>query len=322
MSGALLSADAASALPRYISLSEAIGRAEAMPPFRVPGLVHSALTGISGEPFVGKSSLIAHLVVSGLSGAPFLGVDWTVRPDRFLVLCTDPGGVNEYGKRFQDAGLSGDREDRLHLLESVGVTNEWWERLRTNPSLPLSSQSVVIVDNLTGAVDDLNDGQGTGAFFAQINEELCRFGIGVVLTLHRSDKRGASGYKPTVPMGHTGISGAVRHRLDLTRSNGSVRLTTRGNQASDRLDITFRQGEHAADMVISSSESRASRPKETLDKNRAKVDFLLANPSAVTKKDKAALLATQFGGRASGYEKALQPSRPLGQLLAAGGGTT
>lgn len=297
---------------KTLSLEDMIRRAEARPPFRVPGLIHSALTGVAGEPFVGKSSLATHLVISGIRGESFLGVPWESKPDRILLALTDPGAVEEYGDRFKTAGLvSGELRTHEGAVSAGG-----WAELRQDQSFPLTDHSLVVIDTLTGCLPDLNSITDAYDFFGEVTAELCAHGVAVVVLMHMSEKRGKDGYRMRVPMGTTSISSHIRHRLTLTRApGGGVSVTTTGNQATEELDIVARQRKHAADWEVISAGPRVKREKATLDRNAEIADWVVAECQGSNKTAAADKVAKQFGLTRATAKKRLQPSQSVGKLV-------
>lgn len=301
-------------LPRIRTRLEV--KAEARPPFRVPGLIHSALTGIVGEPYAGKSGLASHLIASGLLGTPFLDVGWDTAPDQVVLVSTDPGSDHEYNGRFDQLGLE-DSEPRLSFVDppagSLG-----WGAMRDH--LALTPASLVVVDNVTGFVPDINSTKDVYGFFDPIERELCAFGVAVVVIAHKSEKSGPHG-KSRTPMGSTAISAKFRHVVYVDRIAGGqrLRLSTDGNECEARQTVLLDRGVHAAAFTVAEAGPTATRSRELdrarLDRNADMAAWVLTECQGRNKTETAAALSAKFGGQPSGHAKNLQPGRPLGHLL-------
>ena len=288
-------------------------RARRRDPFRVPGLVHSALTGFVGEPYAGKSSLSANLIASAMLRTDFLGLPWDEHPDRIVLVCTDPGNAAEYSDRLDELGAPDDGH-RVVVFEAAPTAPEW---ANIRKDFTLTPKSLVLVDNLLGVAPDVNSTKDVAGFFDSVQHHLCHHGVAVVVVAHKSEKSGLHG-KSRVPMGSTGISAKFRHvvYVDPREGNG-VALRVRGNQVAGEHVWSLSRGDAAADLRVVSSEAVVprDRARETFERNAAIADFIVTQCQGLNKTQAAAKAAGQFALSHGTVAKHLQPGGPLGQLV-------
>ncbi len=288
-------------------------RAGRRDPFRVPGLVHSSLTGFVGEPYAGKSSLSANLIASAVQGADFLDVPWDEHPDRIVLVCTDPGNAAEYSDRLEELGVTDD-DGRVVVFESAPMSEGWAD---VRQDFALTPSSLVIVDNLMGVSPDVNSTKDVGGFFDAVQHHLCTHGVAVVVIAHKSEKYGERG-KARTPMGSTAISAKFRHVVYVDPREGSgIALRVRGNQVSGEQLWTLSRGGGAADLHVTSTEAVVprNRSKEIHDRNANVADFLVTECGGLSKKDAAAKAAPVFHLTPGTLEKHMGPSGPVGTLV-------
>ena len=305
--------------PSILTLHEVLERQRSRPSFRVPGLIHGTLTGLVGEPAAGKSALAVCLIASGLaSGGTFLGRSWAERPDRVVLCTTDAGGLAEYANRLNELGVSDmATADRLHLVEDPPTATAGWAAIRQRTGL--TSRSLVIIDNLTGFMPDINSTKDAHAFFGAIRAALIQHGVGVVVVAHKSEKFGERG-KARTPMGTTAISAYLRHAVFVDRATEGVRLTTWGNEcpAPEVLHLVRKGSSAAAYEVVAeelASATAARRRAETMDERAAIADWVVGHCQGKNKTATAKEIANHFGGTEGTYLKRLQPQQPIGHLL-------
>lgn len=312
---------------QLLTYAEVRARQKNAPPFLVPGLVSAHLTGLIGEPYAGKSSVATNLVASALTGGEFLGRPWARRPDRAVVVCTDPGLVDEYTNRLADLAEAAGREDygTVVFLERAPRTVDDWEEFATDARI--GSGTLVVVDNLSGVVDT-NNAQEVRPFLEAVTD-VCVTArrAPVVIAAHSSSKTGFNGRKPKGALGLTSISGAFRLELRISRNpDGSiVTVDTQGNQLPEPERLVLHRGPAgAADLQLESSvglrQLTEKRSAATYDKRADMAAFVVAECQGQNKAATAVALARRFGGTAGSHGKWLQPSGPLGQMLTHDGG--
>ncbi|MER7071022.1 AAA family ATPase [Terrabacter sp. NPDC000476] len=304
--------------PRLYSLAELLH--DGLPPFRVSGLVHRDLTGIAGPPYTGKSTLVAGLA-AGLSGGCFLGRPWERPPDRILFVCTDMGSHRQMARLVASMGLSPDSPD-VTIAAEAPADKAGWVDLRRRAGL--TSDSLVVIDNLSAIVGDFNDSGACKTFFDALRQAFVSEDISTVVVMHMSEKAPNYGPQRLQPLGSTVISAALRHVLYVVpKGEGMAEITTRGNDLEEPLVLSVRtvRGEDgpAGFEVLTEQavgDRKRQRDRDTLDQNALRSSWVVANCQGMNKQQTADALAAEFGGKASGHAKQLQPSRPLGMMLA------
>ncbi|MEW1955143.1 AAA family ATPase [Terrabacter sp. NPDC080008] len=305
--------------PKLMSHAEVLSRGAGSAPFLVPGLVSADLTGVIGEPYAGKSSLVVNLVNGALTTGDFLGRRFTRRPERAVLVCTDAGLADEYARRLEELAGPGSDFGSVIYAERAPRSPDGWEGFAQKARI--GSGTLVVVDNLSGVVDT-NNAQEVRPFLAAV-VDVCVTArrAPVVVVAHSSAKPGFNGRKAKGPMGLTSISGAFRLELRVAAgSGGALTVETKGNQIREpeRLCLT-RGSAGAGDLHVTSSEplseSAARRQTKTLDQRADMARFVVEQCQGLSKADAAAALARTFGGSSGTHAKRLQPSQPLGQQL-------
>lgn len=292
------------------------------PPFAVAGLIHRSLTGIVGEPYIGKSALVALLVSTALARSEFLGRPWNSDVAGVLLVGTDASSADEYESRLTETGLLSEDDPRVHYLERFPSDQSQWEEVVDQ--LDIGDDWVVVIDNLTGVIPDLNSTKDVHDFFQLIESSLCALGTCVIVVAHKSEKTGERG-KSRTPMGSTGISARLRHVLYLDLKSKELTLTAKGNGVPEGEELKLRRGGRgAADYEVLSavpvSQSDRQRDKATLDKRAEIARWVVANCQGMSKTEAAEAISARSGGSVSTHQKNLQPSRALGKLLVCEGG--
>lgn len=121
--------------------------------YLIDGVVHSAVTTIQGDSYLGKTFLALDIARSLITGDPFLGRAVVRQVDRVAFLSTDPGGKYEMAQRVRDAGI-----DRKRIvLKSFYAPNDWagWTTVMTGLQT-LGAGVAIVVDNTTDLAIDAN----------------------------------------------------------------------------------------------------------------------------------------------------------------------
>jgi hypothetical protein len=164
----------------------------------IPGLIHSGLTCVTGQPYAGKTTLcvaLARLLLDGAKVGPWQA---SQRFERVLICAETADSAARADRALCEYG------DRAW----VGVTQLWAavDGSRFGNYLRDAGVGVVIIDSAYRAAGDVNDSNGSGAFVECVSQ----IGLPVVVVHH--EKRGAGG---TGPAGWQGWPAAYRHTLEV-----------------------------------------------------------------------------------------------------------
>lgn len=309
--------------------SDALKEADDVEPWLIEGVISSGSTLLYGQAKVGKSFLVSALIASLMSGQDYLGRPVPRDRDFSVALCwCDDGDRATYARQVREVLPEG-AAAQVGFYTMPPMSQERWDELYNQ--VTERKHSLVVIDNLTQALDgDINSQRDVGRFFQGVRK-FTRSGIPVVIVGHSSDKVGVSGYAPDKPMGSSAIRGAVRWLCYVKRSNkGNITLTFSGNHASAH-KITVKHGVGARFDVIASMDSeqveaesknrQRQRDKSTLDRNQKMAEYVVTNCQGMSGREAAKRLADQFGGSAATHQSSIS-SRGLSKLLTCGDGDT
>lgn len=264
---------------------DAVIEAERVEPWLIPGVISSGSTLLYGQAKAGKSFLVSALIAALTSGADYLGRPVPQDRDLSVAMCwCDDGDRAAYARQISEVLPEGARA-QVGFYTMPAMTPERWDELHRE--IIERRHSLVVVDNLTQALDgSLNSQEDVGKFFHGVRK-FTRAGIPVVIVGHSSDKVGQNGYAPDKPMGSSAIRGAVRWLCYVKRSNtGKITLSFSGNVAEPHR-ITVKHGTGAQFDVIDTLDSRQvqaeaqnrqrQRAAKTLDDRAAKAAFVVVN---------------------------------------------
>jgi hypothetical protein len=298
----------------------------------IDGILSADTTLLYGEPKLGKSYFVSAMLAALATGADtFLGkkITGTYRP----ALCwTDDRGWREYKKRMSDADEIRAADDldlsfvRLSVMRSV----EQWEDL--SRVLSREGRDLVVIDNMTSAVDgSLNDDRTVRAFFAGV-KVLTDAGMAVLILAHASDAKDQYGRGGRRPQGHTLTSASVRWRCFMERARGpyNVKLSFSGNVADpheitvhgDRMTYGVLSTKDAGQLRTEKAERTRNRDKATLDENAKIAQWVVDNGQGKSASALGHELAGAFGGAAGTHTTNLNSRRKYGAMLTRGSGSS
>ncbi|MCG2624697.1 AAA family ATPase [Arthrobacter sp. I2-34] len=298
---------------RIFTLEEAMQLEQ--PTWVVEGMVHSALTLVTGQPKSGKSSLVQNLIAAVLTEAKFLGRS-IADVGRVVVLTTDAAGVPEYRDRVIGAGVTAATAgERLRLVEAHSLDQVVLGEI-ANVIGP-GEGDLLIIDHLSDMAGSLNSQEDVTRIIQLILE--AANGAAVVLLAHSTTVRNANGSTAKKPLGSTVIEGKARWIVHVERKGDRLTVTTRGNELQGER-VTVAVGERATDMavsdVVSSGELSKKRSGKAEATKREQLAWYRANCGGKTNTEAAAALAAQFGSEKSTWQNRLAPKGWMGQELA------
>jgi hypothetical protein len=161
------------------------------PEWLIPGVIHPGITCVTGQPEVGKTTLLISMV-KGLLAGEWLETETTLGGRAILFGCEDIGSARKVRQAF-----SGDRRVRV-----VQLTN--WNPDGMASVIEDLGVGLVVIDSLYAVVEDVNDQGECGSFTRAIQA------LDVpVLVVHHQPKMGTR----RGPAGAQGYQAAYRHTI-------------------------------------------------------------------------------------------------------------
>ena len=287
-----------------VSYTEALKIADEGETWIVENVIGSATTLLYGEAKSGKSFLISALIKSLATGTDFIGKP--VLHDRAFsvaVCWTDDRGAQEYSERIRTVMPEMETPNvRFYHLPIMRTADMWrglYEQVMAN------GHNFVVIDNMAQTLDgSVNEDAVVRRFFDGVRL-FVGAGIPVVVVAHSSDKAGANGSKPDLPMGSAYISQAVRWRIFVRRSRkGNMTLKFMGNHA-EPYEMTLHHGVGARfdvldvkspEAVKANAEGAArNRDKTRLDENLRIARWVVDNCQGMSANKAAEKLAAELG---------------------------
>ncbi|MFL6098804.1 MAG: AAA family ATPase [Actinomycetales bacterium] len=289
----------------------------AEPKFLVEGIVSTTVTMLAGAPYSGKSSLTDSLGAALVTGEDtWLGRAIEPGEHRVGYVVTDPGAVAEAQERL--ALLAPEATDRLLIARfNHNDPNQTWLALAAE--LAEAGADLMIVDNLLGAMPpgcDPSNAEHARAFIQQMDQAR-DFGL-ALLVAHHTAKSGL-GNSGKSPLGSQLWRAWPQASILLQKSSETIRrLEIETNVGmSTSMTLTMSYGTGAPLFTVTTNESRKSeRGTERMDRYQDAANWIVTvHPMVKRKSELAKLLAEEFGGAASTWEKDLGPKYILGGML-------
>lgn len=297
--------------------------ARSKPKWIYPQLINGASNLLYGESNTGKSYLVSALVASLSMGQPFLGVDMAEefkgREWKVLLLTTDDDADSEYGERVESVLPEGASPDLEQNPLPIMRSSRHWDFLRDK--VIEGGFNFVVIDSLTQSINgDMNSLPAVSDYFEGVRK-LTRSGIPVVIIAHSSEKTNPqSGRKAETPLGHSSITGSVRHSIFMKRHQGRIDLKLYGNHVDEKWHMRLKPGAGARFTVVKTwtesesqkefkeeqerqeaneakrEEKKQARKKETLSRNEKFVRFVLSDCQGLGVRGTGRKLAEAFPG--------------------------
>jgi hypothetical protein len=224
----------------------------------IPEIVHPGITCVTGQPEVGKTTLLVSMV-KGLLEGKWLGLPTALPPGfRILFGCEDRGSARRVRRAF-------DGDPRVVVMQ---LDN--WNTAKMSSVIRRGQIGLVVLDSLYAIVSNVNDQEECGEF----TRALQRLAVPVVVVHHQA-KMGARG-----PSGAQGYRAAYRQTIEVKQKSNQgdelvLDLAISGNDvASTNKLLQVNRLDHRAVEVSSNKPTRAklSGPERAANLGRLALD--------------------------------------------------